>query len=185
MEREFESFPKIARLSRLCTVTEKIDGTNAQIVITEDGQLFAGSRSRWLVTPEGLLEDNFGFGRWVLEHKDELIPGLGIGTHFGEWWGAGIQRRYGMKEKVFSLFNTHIWGDDAVRPKCCSVVPVLYHGIFDSVIVQDCINSLRVNGSAAAPGFMKPEGVVVWHDAAKMYFKKTLEGDEKPKGSQE
>lgn len=182
---EFESFNKIARLSRECTVTEKIDGTNAQILITDDGQLYAGSRSRWLLTPEGLAEDNFGFGRWVLEHKDELILGLGIRRHYGERWGAGIQRKYGLKEKRFSLFNTKTWEDDAVRPKCCYVVPVLYQGIFDYTKIETCLESLRTLGSAASPGFMKPEGIVIWHDAARIYFKKTLEGYEKPKGSQE
>jgi hypothetical protein len=185
MTPEFETFNKIARLSRLCTITEKIDGTNAQILITEDGQLFAGSRSRWLLTPEGLGEDNFGFGRWVQEHKDELIPGLGIGRHYGEWWGAGIQRRYGMKEKVFSLFNTKTWSDPAVRPACCNVVPVLFEGIFNSAYVDCAITLLKERGSIASPGFMDPEGIVIWHDAARIFFKKTLKGDEKPKGSTE
>lgn len=185
MTPEFETFNKIPRLSRDCTVTEKLDGTNAQILITEEGQLYAGSRSRWLLTPEGMWEDNFGFGRWVLEHKDELIPGLGIGRHYGEWWGQGIQRKYGLTEKRFSLFNTHVWTDDAVRPTCCHVVPILYKGLFDQIIIQDCLNDLAMNGSKAAPGFMKPEGVVVYHDAARIYFKKTIEGDEKPKGQPE
>lgn len=182
MRPEFETFNKIARLSRECVVTEKIDGTNGQILVTENGQLYAGSRNRWLLTPEGLTEDNHGFGRWALEHIGELINGLGIGRHYGEWWGQGIQRRYNLTEKRFSLFNTSVWGDDAVRPKCCHVVPVLYKGLFDQIIIQDCLNSLRVGGSVASPGFMKPEGIVVWHDAAKVYFKKTIEGDEKPKG---
>jgi ATP-dependent RNA circularization protein (DNA/RNA ligase family) len=53
----FEDFPKIARLSRECCITEKIDGTNAQVVITEDGQVLAGSRTRF-ITPE---DDNYGF----------------------------------------------------------------------------------------------------------------------------
>jgi hypothetical protein len=185
MTPEFETFNKIARLSRECTVTEKIDGTNGQILVTEDGHLWAGSRNRWLLTPEGLLEDNHGFGRWALEHIGELISGLGIGRHYGEWWGQGIQRRYNMTEKRFSLFNTHVWTDGhnrSLAPACCYVVPVLYKGLFDQIIIQDCLNSLRETGSVASPGFMKPEGVVVWHDAAKVYFKKTIEGDEKPKG---
>ena len=59
MTPEFIPFPKIARLSRLAIVTEKIDGTNAQVTITEDGDIFAGSRSRW-ITPE---DDNYGFAR--------------------------------------------------------------------------------------------------------------------------
>lgn len=47
----FAAFPSIARLCRDMIVTEKIDGTNAQVHITEDGQVLAGSRSRW-ITPE-------------------------------------------------------------------------------------------------------------------------------------
>jgi hypothetical protein len=34
----FEKFPSIKRLSRDMIVTEKIDGTNASICITEDGR---------------------------------------------------------------------------------------------------------------------------------------------------
>jgi len=179
---EFESFQKIARLSRNCTVTEKIDGTNAVIQILEDGvTMLVGSRSRW-ITPQ---DDNFGFARWAREHEEELVKGLGIGRHYGEWWGQGIQRKYGLTEKRFSLFNTHLWTDDAVRPKCCHVVPVLYQGLFDSHQIEVSLVRLDSFGSLASPGFMKPEGVVIYHEAAKTYFKKTIEGDEKPKGSQE
>lgn len=48
---DFVKFPSIARYSRDCVITEKIDGTNAQICITEDGQFLTGSRTRW-ITPE-------------------------------------------------------------------------------------------------------------------------------------
>jgi hypothetical protein len=44
---------------------------------------------------------------------------------------------------------------------------------------------LRVDGSQAVPGFMKPEGIVIWHKASGTLLKATLEGDEKPKGSTE
>ena len=175
---EFEAFDKIARLSRNCAITEKIDGTNACIAITEDGQFFTGSRSRW-ITPE---DDNFGFARWAQEHKDELIN-LGPGRHFGEWWGAGIQRRYGLAEKRFSLFNTSRWMETP-PPACCSVVPVLYAGIFHSTAVDDALERLRTEGSIAAPGFMKPEGVIVYQTAGRVYFKKTLDKDEEYKGKQ-
>ena len=43
------------------------------------------------------------------------------------------------------------------------------------------LDDLKASGSKAAPGFMKPEGVVVFHTAANMGFKKTLEHDEVPK----
>jgi RNA ligase len=176
---EFVEFNKIARLSRNCVVTEKIDGTNASITITDTGEFLVGSRTRW-ITPE---DDNYGFARWAHANKEELLK-LGPGQHFGEWWGLGIQRNYGVKEKRFSLFNTARWSDDAIRPACCSVVPVLYSGLFDTVMINETIGTLRDLGSAAAPGFMKPEGIVVWHEAARIFFKKTIEKDEVPKGKQ-
>jgi hypothetical protein len=171
---EFVEFNKIARLSREVVITEKIDGTNAQICITPDGDFLVGSRTRW-ITPE---DDNFGFARWAYEHKDELMQ-LGQGSHFGEWWGAGIQRKYGLEEKRFSLFNVERWGNE--RPACCHVVPELSRGNFDTVTVDIVIQMLREEGSKAAPGFMKPEGIVIWHTAARQLFKKTLDKDEMPK----
>lgn len=178
---EFVPFPKIARWSRDIVITEKIDGTNAQVHISDDGTVItAGSRTRW-ITPE---KDNFGFARWVVEHTDELMK-LGPGSHFGEWYGAGIQRNYGLKEKRFALFNTHRWSDPATRPPCCGVVPVLYQGLMSESDVDLAIRKLRAYGSSAVPGFDKPEGIVIFHTASSTLFKKTLEGDEKPKGSKE
>jgi hypothetical protein len=173
---EFVPFPKIARLSRDVVVTEKIDGTNAQVHITEAGDVFAGSRTRW-ITPQ---QDNHGFAAWVEAHRAELLA-LGPGSHFGEWWGQGIQRRYGLAEKRFSLFNVHRWGDDAVRPACCHVVPVLYRGAFLTTAIGCVLHDLQVGGSVAAPGFMQPEGIVIFHSASGALFKKTLEKDESPK----
>ena len=167
---EFAEFPKMARFSRECVVTEKIDGTNAQIFIGENGEFLTGSRTRW-ITPQ---EDNYGFSRWAHDHKEALLT-LGPGRHFGEWWGCGIQRKYGMQEKVFSLFNTARWGD--VRPECCSVVPVLWRGDFGELDVQSIMDDLKKHGSKAAPGFMNPEGIVIFHTAGNLGFKKTFEKD--------
>jgi hypothetical protein len=167
---EFQPFASIARLAREMVVTEKIDGTNAQVRVTDDGQVLAGSRTRW-VTPEA---DNFGFARWVKEHEDELRQ-LGPGSHYGEWWGSGIQRGYGLEkgEKRFSLFNVSRWADE--RPACCHVVPTLYQGIFDTAVVEAQLTLLGATGSQAAPGFLQPEGVVVFHVASRQLFKKTLD----------
>ncbi len=176
---EFNPFPKIARLNRDCVVTEKLDGTNAQVSINDDGVIMAGSRSRW-ITP-GKATDNFGFAAWVQENADDLRR-LGPGCHYGEWWGAGIQRGYGLKEKRFSLFNVERWADDVVRPACCSVVPVLHRGVFATSEIEHCLSYLRSDGSVASPGFMKPEGIIVWHTAARQMFKITLEKDHEPKG---
>jgi hypothetical protein len=191
----FAEFPKMARLSRECIITEKIDGTNAQILITEDGEMLVGSRTRW-ITPE---QDNYGFARWAMEHREELMQ-LGVGRHFGEWWGQGIQRKYGMPEKRWSLFNIARWclhGETPqtiptadprivktqdVLPPCCHLVPVLRRGMFSTEMAESALQELRERGSLAAPGFMKPEGIVVFHVAGNVGFKKTLEKDEMPKG---
>lgn len=194
---EFTPFGKIPRLSRDIVVTEKIDGTNAAVIIEQlpsSGEanvkdsvgivevggisfaIWAQSRTRF-ITPEA---DNFGFARWVSENMGKLVN-LGPGAHFGEWWGAGIQRGYGLKEKRFSLFNVKRWATRA--EECgCHVVPSLYEGVFDTNNIEHVLNTLAINGSQAAPGFMKPEGIIVYHTAGNVLFKKLLENDDKHKG---
>lgn len=173
---EFEPFPKLARLHRDCIITEKLDGTNAQIYIGEDGTFLTGSRNRWIKPGD----DNYGFAAWAYANKEELMK-LGPGRHFGEWWGAGIQRRYNLTEKRFSLFNTSRWLTNPDKPSCVHVVPVLYHGMFTDTAVEGVLEHLKNTGSLAAPGFMEPEGVVVYHVASKQLFKKTLDNDAIPK----
>src|SRR5882762_4949927 len=123
---EFQGFQKIARLNRDIVVTEKIDGTNGAIgikfwavdlgvdyelpdryrrvkFIDRDDRdvngminyavVYAQSRKR-IITPE---QDNFGFARWVYDNAETLVHDLGEGLHFGEWWGSGIQRGYGLE----------------------------------------------------------------------------------------
>src|SRR5262249_48952948 len=121
-EIEFRAWPKLARLRRPFVITEKIDGTNAAIGFQEVEEsvdnaccylighglpltaVYAQSRNR-IITPE---QDNHGFARWVHDNAFALFEVLGLGLHFGEWWGSGIQRGYGLPkgEKRFSLFNT-------------------------------------------------------------------------------
>lgn len=197
---DFPAFQKIPRLNRNIIVSEKIDGSNGLIFIQpfseepisaqhamvgtnlESGEVYwvyAGSRNRWLKPIKN--EDNFGFAAWVNANVDELTA-LGEGHHYGEWWGQGIQRHYGLKEKRFSLFNSHRWSDPAVRPDCTSIVPILYEGPFDTTTVKDVMGNLALYGSRAAPGFMDPEGIVVWHEAARTMFKATIKNDERAKG---
>lgn len=205
---EFVEFNKIPRLNRAVIVTEKIDGTNAQVFVKAlegapetdpaciwqaDGlAIFAGSRNRW-ITPE---KDNFGFAAWVRDHAESLAQ-LGPGRHFGEWWGSGVQRGYGLTkgEKRFSLFNVGRWYDEHgtngwiepdpkahVAPTCCYVVPVLAMlPNFDDV--NTVVAGLRRDGSKAAPGFLNPDGVVAFHSASGTLYKVTCEKDEKPKGA--
>lgn len=197
---EFKPFPKIPRYRREVCVTEKIDGTNAAVQIQpiaemgEQGSplpladyfiddvphgIWAQSRNNF-VTPN---HDNYGFAVWVQEHASELIK-LGPGTHYGEWWGAGIQRRYGQGRKHFSLFNVARWqpGRDT-PPDCCEVVPLL--GYVQPSEIDEILQKLRNEGSVAAPGYKFPEGVIIWHSQSKQYYKILLEGDDVPKSIQE
>lgn len=199
-ETEFRGFPKMARLSREIIITEKIDGTNAQIFITDDGRMLVGSRTQW-ITPEN---DNHGFAAWVKEHQEQLLK-LGPGRHFGEWWGCGINRGYGLLkgEKRLSLFNVQRWclfghvparietADPRIEkyqdvlPECVGLVPILWRGNFDKATIglcdNHCIKFLQQHGSVAAPGFMNPEGIVIFHVAGNVGFKKTIKNDENPK----
>jgi len=176
---EFKEFKKIPRLSRDIIVTEKIDGSNEQICITDfsmdedycdrvfiDNEttsitlnslgydfvnnfclgkkqlseyhylyMFAGSRNRWLQI--GKQTDNMAFATWVKENAEQLFE-LGKGCHYGEWYGKGIQRGYGLEEKRFALFNVSKWAKKNFEctpplaekqeycPNCCEVVPILY-----------------------------------------------------------
>lgn len=207
---EFKEFQKIPRLSREVVITEKIDGTNAQIAIepvapwgdmtsfeqangvpliyTDVGAglvgVYAGSRTRW-ITP-GKQSDNYGFASWVFDNSVELAK-LGPGRHYGEWWGSGINRGYGLTkgERRFSLFNVSLWGDPTSRPAIVGVVPVLARGDFNTILIENTLASLRKNGSIAASGYMNPEGIVIYHVQGNVYFKKTLENDESPKSQLE
>lgn len=113
----------------------------------------------------------------VADHEEELRSTLGPGRHFGEWWGAGIQRRYGLDEKRWSLFNTHRWSSSPVG--CCHVVPVLYSGVFSFQAVQLALATLTAHGSQAAPEFMNPEGIVVYLEGARTLLKKTFDDSHK------
>lgn len=96
--------------------------------------------------------------------------------------GAGIQRRYAVSDKRFSLFNTSRWGDAAARPACCGVVPVLWTGLMCELDTNEILRKLVANGSYASPGFMDPEGIVVFHTANGVMFKRTVAKDEQHKG---
>lgn len=182
MTIEFRNYPKTPRLFRDCIITEKIDGTNAAIIVTDDGKVGAQSRNRLI----HIGQDNMGFAAWVNEHQQALVDILGPGYHYGEWWGSGIQRGYGLEKgkKRFSLFNTHRWENVDLWGAVPGLgnVPVLYKGPFTEVAVRHTLNALVENGSQAAPGFMQPEGVIVFHAASRQTYKVLAEDDHLPKG---
>ncbi len=216
---EFIKFPKIPRYDREVIITEKIDGTNAQIYIGcghddlpnfpsvgeyDEWGIWAGSRSRWLSE----RADNHGFAKWVKANHEELIAHLGPGLHYGEWWGQGVQRKYGLDHKRFSLFNVIRWNPDMwhrykvqpwlksldasgkprrgappkpnpwmMPPACCHVVPVLGVEPFITFRPHLYIADLAIMGSKAAPGYNKPEGIVIYHTQGNLSFKVTIDND--------
>lgn len=196
-QHEFTAWPKTARLFRDSTITEKLDGTNSGIHVSRydvvegspagsytvdvDGTRYvvsAQSRKR-IITP-GKTTDNYGFAGWVYDNAEHLVRLLGEGLHYGEWWGKGIQRSYGLDERRFSLFNTHRFATThaLVGDVLLSRVPVLYQGPFSEEAVTNELRDLRTKGSLAAPGFMDPEGVCVYHSAVGKVFKVTLDNND-------
>lgn len=172
---EFHSFSKILHIGKaFMTITQKIHGSNAQILIYEkDGavDLTCGSRSRWII-PE---DDNYGFASFVHKHKEEFIDKLGIGRHFGEWAGKGINSGEGLSHKTFFLFN-HVKFLDPPLPPNTSIVPVLYKGKMDMTAIDETMERLKTNGSYICPGYMKPEGIVIEIDGQR--YKKVFEPEE-------
>jgi hypothetical protein len=193
---------KIHGSNGLIEVT-KVDDFNdpegVGVVVIHNGEhyvLRAGSRNRWL-TPD---DDNFGFARFVWDNAQSLVN-LGEGKHYGEWFGKGINAGYGLDEKRFALFNVAKWYDPRdpeitekflqtfpkaqPAPEAVTVVPVIsvIDGKHLNYAVEEALNTLESEGSFIAPGFMDPEGVVVFHDAAGTYFKATLKHDEQPKST--
>lgn len=201
---EFTEWPKTKRLFRDVVVTEKLDGTNSAIhistvpyipafggfppgsysVIVDGVRYVVTAQSRKRIITPGKTTDNYGFAAWVYEHATEIVRLLGEGLHFGEWWGRGIQRNYGMEDRRFSLFNAerydHLNHDDAAifDGSRLSTVAVLYSGTFAEAAICQALTDLGDYGSVAAPGFMNPEGICIYHTQTRNVFKVTLDNND-------
>jgi hypothetical protein len=165
---EFKSFDKISKYSPLkMTITQKIHGSNAQIVITPiyvEGivepvsyDVQAGSRNRWIYPGD----DNFGFAAYVEANKAEIVEKLGPGTHFGEWAGPGINSGEGLTEKTFIIFNHKRFPVLRPLPPQMKTIPVLYEGHYSEGIIKQTAFDLKLKGSHLVSGFMRPEGMVI------------------------
>jgi len=163
---EFKAWPKITRENPFSvTVTEKIDGTNACIIINDGNIVGVQSRKRFIT----VHDDNYGFAAWVEDNKAELL-GLGDGYHYGEWAGLGIQKNpLGLDRKRLFLFNTYRWNiNNPNLPSCCDVVPVLFQG----ELKPDTIPLLLAGMELEIP--LVREGVVVYYHVFRKYTKHTV-----------
>ncbi len=183
---EFKEWPKIPRggPNEEVTITEKIDGTNACVIVEvqPDGtNKVVGCQSRTQLLTDG--KDNYGFRAFVLDNQDELAK-LGEGYHYGEWAGEGIQKNHhNIKGKKFFLFNSERWRDGRQeRPACCGCVPVLYEGPLIIEKMSGTINAIDDAMTAlwdnAKDGGWYPEGIVVWYHKGRRYEKHTFENAE-------
>jgi len=165
---EFKAWEKIPRTNPFTvTITEKINGTNACVIVKEGEVVGIQSRKR-LITPES---DNFGFAAWVLENEQDISK-LGDGYHYGEWAGPGIQKNHHqLDKKRFFLFNTFRWNNDNPnRPSCCDVVPILFQGQIKANTIEQILIQLK---HSAKEGEI-PEGVVVYYHTFRSYTKHTI-----------
>lgn len=183
---EFKSFEKVKQVGELfMKVTQKIHGTNAQIYIYEytsmNGEthepkigIKAGSRNRWIYP----ADDNYGFAAFVEENREALINFLGVGLHYGEWAGPGINSDEGLTQKTWVLFDP--WRYKATKledyPPCVIPVPVLYVGAISMDAIDSIMKDLKINGSKLSPGFMQPEGIVISVNGTR--YKKVFSSEE-------
>ncbi len=160
-EAEFKAWPKTPRLvNDTFIITEKLDGTNGQILIHEDGTIDVGSRSRWLSS--GKVNDNFGFYDWIQERRGQIVETLGPGRYYGEFIGKGIQRGYGLDHKRFYLFRIDL--DQRVQDHL-NVVDIYTVPVIDIKTVlhlDEKLTELTLNKpSSAVHAFPYPEGVII------------------------
>lgn len=178
----FQPWPKIKRLdTNIVTITEKIDGTNACVII-EDGELVGVQSRQRLLNHLYPGDDNFGFSKWAFKNRKELIT-LGNGYHYGEWAGPGIQKNpHLLEEKTFFLFDPRFHSDFENNPDhpakpIVSVVPVFYTGWYNPETVVDILIRLENNEVGVGVGKKaNPEGIILYFHAFKQRLKKHIEG---------
>lgn len=97
-------------------VSAKLDGTNACVWATEDGEVKCGSRKREIC----IYQDNAGFAQWVHSSNEEAVKLRNFVVHFphlivyGEWMGkdsfVGSIKDYDTKALghfyIFDVFDT-------------------------------------------------------------------------------
>lgn len=191
---EFKSWGSTTRENKNKTITEKIDGTNACIVIY-NGKVTAQSRKR-IITPD---DDNYGFARWVYDNAGVLMDTLGYGYHYGEWYGEGIQKNpLGIEGKRFALFwatkYTEQNGYELNKVDGLETVPLLHHGQCDIWTIPNIMQDLDTYGSKVVGAKTTPinipgldeflfnkaadaEGIIIWNNETRTRTKMLLEDD--------
>lgn len=166
----FKAWPKIPRgKGQQVTISEKLDGTNSCVIIKEGEIVGVQSRNRMITVDD----DNYGFAKWVSENKEKLEQ-LGDGYHYGEWYGAGIQKNPHNKDgKYFALFNTFRYGEHNPLPEGLNIeiVPVVFRGAQEDIIIEEQMGMLEEN--AKVEGY-NPEGLIIYYHNTRTFEKYTF-----------
>ena len=177
----YSSFPSIERLENIyCVISEKIDGTNGLIEINETNVRF-GSRNRYI----SFSDDNAGFANFFKDYEarfkdaakdittDKSYP-LRI---YGEWFGRGIQRGYGLKDKFFMPFSS-FYSEKLIEYQVPNVITpnIMYTGKFSMEVVDTCMQQLKLNGSGVVKDYKQPEGIVIFFPKYNFRLKETFDG---------
>lgn len=96
--------------------TVKLHGTNASVVFSSDGEIWAQSREN-IITPE---KDNAGFAMFAHANKEifkQIASGIGNDKDiviYGEWCGGNIQKGVAIcqLQKMFVIFGIAIANED-------------------------------------------------------------------------
>lgn len=186
----YPSFPSIERLENLhCVITEKIDGTNGLIEYWIDSnpnhfpycQVRFGSRNRYITT----TDDNSGFANFFFSHKSRILEIIGNLEEpptqsiriYGEWFGKGIQRGYGLDQKYFMPFSS-FWAEKMIEAGIPNIKEpaILYTGKFIEAEVDHQMGILKFDGSHVVPGYRNPEGIVIYFSHYNFRLKQTFTG---------
>ena len=198
----YPSFSSIERLENIyCIISEKIDGTNGLIEIqnkannSNTGSMIVkfGSRNRYI----SFSDDNAGFANFFRHYEKKFknmakeiiassynedsqtdeIPTENYPLRiYGEWFGKGIQRGYGLKDKFFMPFST-FYAEKLIEYQVPNIVKpnIMYTGKFSQEIADTCMQTLT-NGSLIIPEFKRPEGIVIHFPKYNFRLKQTFEG---------
>ncbi len=177
---------------------------------SEEPVIKFGSRNRYIT----FNDDNAGFANFFRHYEarfkdvaaDIVLKELKVSGEtltecqeqyplriYGEWFGSGIQRGYGLKDKFFMPFST-FYAEKLIEYQVPNIVKpnIMYTGKFSQEIANTCMQTLT-NGSLVIPEFKRPEGIVIHFPKYNFRLKQTFEGskweqnipkaehDEKPK----
>lgn len=146
-------------------VTEKIDGTNVRIMLSEAGEMKVGGRTDNAQMPGDLvmkLVNQFSAEKLKAAFWIDGVPVSAV--LYGEGYGAGIQKGGTYRtDKAFVLFDVLVGGrwwldreavDDVAGKLSCDVVPYLGRMTMDQIIELVKVPFLSKIGTGMAEGIV-------------------------------